>query len=124
MGLVRILAIDDEEGIRTFIRRALEPYYEVHLAVDGESGIQQAKVLKPDLILLDLWMPGLSGLEVLAKLKAKEATSGIPVVVVSSRGESEALLESQRAGAVDHIIKPFDLEELRRVIQRQLPGRG
>ena len=124
MGLVRILAIDDEEGIRTFIQRALEPYYEVHLAVDGERGIQQAKVLKPDLILLDLWMPGLSGLEVLAKLKAKEATSGIPVVVVSSRGESEALVESQRAGAVDHVIKPFDLEELRRVIQRQLPGRG
>ena len=124
MGLARILAIDDEEGVRAFIGRALEPYYEVHFAADGQSGIQQAKILKPDLILLDLWMPGLTGLEVLAKLKAKEATSGIPVVVVSSRGESDALIESQRAGAVDHVIKPFDLHELRRVIQRQLTARG
>ena len=124
MGLARILAIDDEDGVRAFIERALEPYYEVHLASDGESGIRQAKIWKPDLILLDLRMPGLTGLEVLAKLKAREGTSGIPVVVVSSRGESEVLIESQRAGAVDHVIKPFDLDELRRVIQRQLTARG
>ena len=124
MGLARILAIDDEDGMRAFIQRALAPYYEVHLAADGESGVRQARILKPDLILLDLRMPGVTGLEVLAKLKAKEETSGIPVVVVSSRGETDILIDSQQAGAVDHIIKPFDLDELRRVIQRQLTALG
>ena len=124
MYLARILVIDDEDGVRSFIRRALESDYEVHLAKDGEEGIRQAASVQPDLILLDLRMPGLTGLDVLAKLKAAEQTSGIPVVVVSMQGETDILIECQRAGAVDHVIKPFNLDDLRRVIQRQLSGLG
>ena len=121
MKQLKILVIEDEEGIRKFIARALESSYEIHLAAGGEEGLKQAHWVKPDLILLDLRMPGMDGLTVLAKLKGNPQTSGIPVVIVSVQGETDMLLECQRAGATDHVIKPFDIENLRRVIQRQLP---
>jgi CheY-like chemotaxis protein len=121
MKQLKILVIEDEEGIRKFITRALESSYEIHLAASGEDGLKQARWVKPDLILLDLRMPGMDGLTVLAKLKGNPQTSGIPVVIVSVQGETDMLLECQRAGATDHVIKPFDIEDLRRVIQRQLP---
>ena len=124
MFVARVLVIDDEDGVRALIRRALEPNYEIHTAGDGEEGVKQAVAVKPNLILLDLRMPGLTGLEVLARLKASQDTSEIPVVVVSMQGETDILIDCQRAGAVDHIIKPFTVEDLRKVIQRQLSGFG
>ena len=124
MFVARVLVIDDEEGVRAFIQRALQPNYEVHLAHSGEEGIKQAAAVKPDLILLDLRMPGLTGLEVLAQLKASKETSEIPVFVVSLQGETDILIDCQRAGAVDHVIKPFSAEDLQKVIRRQLSGFG
>jgi DNA-binding response OmpR family regulator len=116
----RILVIEDEEGVRKFIKRALEPAYEVHLARDGQEGLRQVRWVKPGLILLDLRMPGLDGLTVLAKLKAHAETRMIPVVIVSVQGESETLMEAQRGGAVDQLIKPFSVEDLRGVVERQI----
>ena len=110
--------------MRAFLKRVLESRYQVFLAADGEEGIEQAAALKPNLILLDLRLPGLTGLEVLAKLKASQETSGIPVVVVSMKGETDILIECQRAGAVDHVIKPFSAEDLLHVVKRQLMGFG
>ena len=120
MDRARILIIEDEEPIRVFMRRALEPNYDVALAADGVEGLKQARWQRPQLILLDLRMPGLDGMTVLAKLKASVRTRGIPVVIVSARGETDALVESQRMGAEDHLIKPFDIDDLREVIIRQL----
>ena len=116
----RILVIEDEEGIRKFIQRVLEPDYEIHLAADGEEGLKQARWAKPHLVLLDIHMPGVDGLTVLAKLKAHEATRMIPVVIGSVQGDTDILMECQRGGAVDQVIKPFNVEELRKVIERQL----
>jgi DNA-binding response OmpR family regulator len=115
-----VLVIEDEAAIRTFIRRALEPAYQVHESSEGADGLNQARWVKPDIILLDLRMPGLDGLTVLAKLKADPRTARTPVVIVSGRGETDLLMEGQRMGALDHIIKPFDIDALRDVIQRQL----
>ena len=120
----KILVLEDEEAIRHFIGRVLELLYEVHEAPDGAEGLKQARWVQPNLILLDLRMPGLDGLTVLAKLKADRRTATIPVVIVSGRGETDLLIEGQRMGAVDHIIKPFDVEDLRGVVQRQLALRG
>ena len=122
--LAKVLVIEDEEAVRRFIRRSLEPSYEVHESPDGADGLKQARWVKADLILLDLRMPGLDGLTVLAKLKADRRTASIPVVIVSGRGETDLLIEGQRMGAVDHVIKPFDVEDLREVIRRQLALRG
>ena len=116
----RILVVEDEAGIRKFIQRVLEPDYEIHLTADGEEGLKQARWAKPHLILLDIHMPGVDGLTVLAKLKAHEATRMIPVVIVSVQGDTDILLECQRGGAVDQVIKPFNVEDLRKVIERQL----
>ena len=116
----RILVIEDEEGIRKFIQRALEPDYAIHLAADGEEGLTQARSAKPHLILLDIHMPGFDGLTVLARLKAHEETRMIPVVIVSVQGDTDILMECQRGGAVDQVIKPFNVEDLRKVIERQL----
>lgn len=115
-----ILLIEDEEAIRKLMKRALEASYEVSVTGDGQEGVSQAKRLKPQLIFLDLRMPGMDGLAVLAKLKAMPETRAIPVVIVSVHGETEMLLEGQQAGAVDHIIKPFAIEELRAVAARHL----
>jgi CheY-like chemotaxis protein len=115
-----VLVIEDEEGIRKFITRVLEPTYEVHLAEHGGEGLNKARWVKPDLILLDLRMPGLNGLTVLAKLKAQPATREIPVIIVSVAGDSEMLMECQRGGASDQVMKPFDVEDLRKVIARQV----
>src|SRR3989338_3727377 len=98
----KVLVIEDEEAIRRVIGRVLEPLYEVHEAPDGPEGLKQARWVQPDLILLDLRMPGLDGLTVLAKLKADQRTATIPVVIVSGRGETDLLIEGQRMGAVDH----------------------
>lgn len=116
--------IEDEEAIRRVIGRVLEPLYEIHEAPDGPEGLKQARWVQPDLILLDLRMPGLDGLTVLAKLKADQRTATIPVVIVSGRGETDLLIEGQRMGAVDHVIKPFDVEDLREVVRRQIALRG
>ena len=120
----KVLIIEDEEPIRRFMRRVLEPSCEVHEAPDGPEGLKQARWVQPEVILLDLRMPGLDGLTVLAKLKAEPRTAAIPVIIVSGRGETDLLIEGQRMGAVDHVIKPFDVEDLRLVVHRQLALRA
>ena len=121
MSQPTILIVEDEPAIRRLVKETLEPRYAIQEAVDGLDGLQRAQSVKPDLIILDLRMPGLDGLSVLRKLKADRQTAGIPVVIVSVHGETDMLLEGQRAGAVDHLIKPFDINDLRRVVSRQLP---
>ena len=123
-GPARILVIEDEESIRMLLKRTLEPPYKVFMAADGQEGLEKARVIDPHLILLDLQMPGLDGHAVLAKLKTNPKTSAIPVVIVSVAGETDILIECQRAGASDHLIKPFQIDDLRKVVLRQLALRG
>ena len=120
----KVLLIDDEPQIRQLISLALGPQYDIIEAGDGAAGVSAAQEWQPDLILLDLRMPGLDGLAVLRKLKAHERTAGVPVIIVSALGDTETLMEGQRSGAADHLIKPFDVNELRRVVHRQLPAAG
>lgn len=122
MFSAKVLAIDDEPGVRAFLQRVLETRYSVALAADGEEGLKLAASWKPDLVLLDLRLPGLTGLEVLSKLRVGKETCNIPVVVVSMKGETDVLIECQRAGAADHVIKPFSAEDLLKVVARQLSG--
>lgn len=124
MAQARVLVIEDEAAVRALIEKVLKPKYDVRPAANGQEGLNQARWFKPDLILLDIRMPGVDGLTVLAKLKAHAETRMVPVVMVSGRGDTDVLLEGQRAGAVDHIIKPFTPEELLNVIEKQLIVRG
>jgi len=119
---MRILVVDDEADVcKTIALMLTRLGYTCETASSGTEALRMFGDQPFDVILTDLGMPGMNGLTVLAKLKGDPQTSGIPVVIVSVQGETDMLLECQRAGAVDHVIKPFDIEDLRRVIQRQLP---
>jgi len=117
--------VDDEPEIRYIARRMLEKAgHEVSEACDGEECLQKLKAEKPDLILLDVMMPGLKGWEVCRRIKAEDRTRSIPVVMFTVRTSEEDLEESKRCGAEAHINKPFEREELLRVVNRVLDERS
>lgn len=121
-GLSRptVLVIDDEEGIQRLIQKVLEPAYSVMVASTGQEGLHWASAALPQIILLDIHLPELDGLSVLARLKAQPRTARIPVVIISIRGASDTLMEGQRAGAVDYLIKPFHPDTLLAMVQRHV----
>jgi len=115
--------VDDEPEIRYITRRMLEKAgHEVSEAGNGEECLQKLKAEKPDLILLDVMMPGLKGWEVCRKIKAEEKTRSIPVVMFTVRTSEEDLEESRKCGAEAHINKPFDREKLLETVNRILNG--
>jgi len=114
-----ILIVDDERDYADMIRMRLEANgYEVITAYDGESGLKAAQENKPNLILLDVMMPGIDGLQVISRLRRDEKTIKIPVVMLTARGETKAIMKSQQLHAVDHLIKPCEPEELLSTVQR------
>jgi CheY-like chemotaxis protein len=125
MRMAKILLVDDEPEIRYIARRMLEKAgHEVSEACDGEECLQKLKAEKPDLILLDVMMPGLKGWEVCRRIKAEDRTRSIPVVMFTVRTSEEDLEESRKCGAEGHINKPFEREELLRVVNRVLDERS
>lgn len=122
MAHQRILVVDDEPDIVNMLAHILRPEgYEVLLAYDGISAIDMALQQKPDLILLDLMMPGISGYEACELLKANPATENIPVLCISSAHTSTARTQCLNAGAVSLLLKPFPPMELVAQVQRYLP---
>lgn len=107
-----ILAVDDEPLNITILEELLGDKYTVYTATDGQQCIDQVKEISPDLILLDVNMPGLDGLEVCTKLKDDFETSSIPILFVSALASTEHRLAGYKAGAEDYITKPFDEDEL------------
>jgi len=107
----RILLIEDEADIRAGLRLNLEhDGYEVHEAGDGRTGLDLARSLQPTLVLLDLMLPGMQGLDVLRELR--QAGQATPVIIVSARGQDRDKVTGLELGADDYITKPFGLEEL------------
>ena len=109
--MARILTIDDEEEIRHLIKHGLSSH-EVITAADGPEGLEKARNLMPDLILLDVTMPEMSGFEVCRRLRASPDLMWVPVIFLTARGALAAKLEGFNAGADDYVIKPFDVTEL------------
>jgi len=108
-----VLVIDDDRDLCAVIVEALEPDgLRCAVAHDGRTGIEMAVDLRPDLIILDLILPNVSGDEVLGRLQADHRTRYTPVVLVTASNSSEEKVRHLRAGADDYITKPFDLSEL------------
>jgi len=103
--MARILLVEDEELLRKMYRKKLELAFEVETAADGEEGLAKAREFKPDLILLDIVMPKLNGIEVLKKIKADFAIKWIPVVMLTNTASGAAIQECSQAGALGYIIK-------------------
>lgn len=109
-----VLVVDDEADLRTVTELALRVVggFRVLLASDGATGVELARSAQPDLILLDVMMPGESGVSVLARLLADPLTSGIPVAFMTARAHGEEMVRLRALGARDVIAKPFDPMEL------------
>ncbi len=114
-----ILVVEDEPGIVDFIERGLKAHgFEVISALDGVTGTELALSENVALVVLDLMLPERSGLDVLAAVHA--AKPGLPVVILTARGEVEQRIAGLDAGAVDYLTKPFSLNELAARIRAQL----
>lgn len=102
----KILIIEDDRFLRELIKRKLiTEGFEVSEAVDGEEGIKKIQEEKPELVLLDLILPGIDGFEVLNRAKNNEATRQIPVIILSNLGQREEIDRGLKLGAVDYMVK-------------------
>ncbi|MBM7853999.1 two-component system NtrC family response regulator [Desulfohalotomaculum tongense] len=115
----KILIIDDEEHMCWALKRAMEQEgYQAITATSGNKGISLLKNKGPSLVLLDLKMPGMDGMEVLKVIK--EIHPKIPVIMITAHGTIETAIEAMKLGANDYITKPFDLDELKMVVKQAL----
>src|SRR5205814_9161118 len=109
-GKQRILVVDDEPQLTRVLRRSLMAKgYDVRIAGDGEFALQTFHDWPPALVITDLAMPNLSGLELCRRLRA---TSDVPIIVLSVRGEEQTKVQALDAGADDYVTKPFGMDEL------------
>lgn len=101
-----IIIVEDDKFLRELIAQKLaKEGYEILTAIDGEEGITQIREKKPDLVLLDLILPGIDGFEVLSRMKADPNLSKIPVVILSNLGQREEVERGIKLGAIDYMIK-------------------
>ncbi|MCX7011668.1 MAG: response regulator [Candidatus Sumerlaeota bacterium] len=120
----RVLIADDEEDVKDVMQMFLEGEgYEVETAYDGLDALDRVRTFQPDVILLDIMMPVVDGIQVCRKLKSDEKTKHIPVIMVSAAAKREKEGEAYDAGAAAYVLKPFQPEELVRVVERCLAGR-
>jgi two-component system alkaline phosphatase synthesis response regulator PhoP len=108
VGKERVLVVDDEETIRELVEHHLEREgYAVRCAASGEAALKAARSERPDLVLLDLMLPGMDGLDVCKALKAGPDTSAVPVIVLTAKGEEADVVAGLEVGADDYVTKPF-----------------
>jgi DNA-binding NtrC family response regulator len=114
-----ILVVDDDENLRWVTQTQLEDAgYEVVAVPDGEAALQSLNQRRPDLVLTDLKMPGMSGMDLLKRIKAID--SEIPVLIITAFGTIQSAVESVKTGAYDYLTKPFEYEELVLCVRRAL----
>lgn len=118
----KILVIDDEPGIRETLKTLLKGEYALVLASNGQEGIRYFQEASPDLVLLDLAMPKMDGMTALKKLR--EISPDVPVIMLTATLTTKTAVEAMKIGANDYLTKPFDLEELKLVIAKELAVRA
>ena len=113
-GKKTILIVEDDEFLRSLTAKRLKKEnYHIEVAVDGENAISMFESLKPDLILLDLLLPGKDGFEVLKKIRSTEAIKSLPVIVFSNLGQREDIEKAKALGVDDFLIKAnFTLDDV------------
>lgn len=114
-----VLLVDDDKLIHNVLKKSLKDIYDLHHAYNGDEGIAKAIEFKPNVIILDVEMPGRNGYETCELLKSNPETQPIPVIFCSSRGETRNRMLGYEAGAEDFLVKPFENEELLAKLQIQ-----
>lgn len=119
----RLLVIEDNHDIAHYIGSQFEDHYSVSYATDGEEGFRKAVELVPDLIITDLMMPGVNGLELCRQIRSNEIVNHIPIIVVTAKVSEEERIRGIEAGADAYLTKPFNTTELRMLVERLLDSR-
>ncbi|MBT4838268.1 MAG: response regulator [Methylococcales bacterium] len=120
MEQLKVLIIDDQEVNIKLLSAFLGDVYELYTANDGEKGLDIAKSANPDLILLDIMMPGLTGYDVCELLKQDELTINIPIIIITAKNDSDDESKGLAAGAIDYITKPFNATIVKARVKNQL----
>lgn len=121
--MATILVVDDEDFFRVLISEILsDEGYTVETAEDGETGIEAARALHPDLILLDMSMPNMTGFDVTRILKGEDGTKDIPIMAVTAADTSADMEEFHNLGGDRHLTKPIDGDTLLDKVKDLLPG--
>ena len=112
----RILLVDDAAFMRKMIKDTLSKngYTDLHEAVDGADAVEKFSELKPDLVIMDITMPNMDGLEALKAIRAKD--SGANVVMCSAMGQESMVMDAVRSGAKDFIVKPFKADRVLKTV--------
>ncbi|MGB9184573.1 MAG: response regulator transcription factor [Solirubrobacteraceae bacterium] len=122
----RVLVVEDDDAIAQVLMRSLRMEgYEVRVAEDGTIALEQAHAFLPDLVLLDLGLPGIDGIEVAKELRRQ--SDDVPILILTARDAVESRVEGLDAGADDYLVKPFERQELLarlRALLRRRPPRG
>ena len=118
-----VLVIEDNDDIRNFLRLTLEPTFRVFDAIDGETGIEKATEIIPDVIVCDVMMPGKDGFEVTKILKKQEKTSHVPIILLTAKAGVENRITGLETGADAYVPKPFSSDELHARINNLIDGR-
>lgn len=113
-----VLIIEDEKNIAKAQELILKDEFNVSIAFDGEEGIKKARKLKPDLIILDLMLPKIGGLEVCRMLRNDRELANAKIIMVTAKNQSHDELRGMETGADDYIMKPFEPDELRHVVSQ------
>lgn len=114
-----LLAVDDQMGVRRLLYEAFnEEGYRVELAAGGQEAIEQVKKQMPDLILMDMKMPGMNGLETLQEIR--KINDSVLVIIMTAYGELEIVAEAMKLGIKEYVTKPFDINELRLLVKKVL----
>jgi len=117
----RVLAVDDERFVVRMIEDILrEGGIEALSAFSGEEAVEKTRAEQPDLVLLDWMMPGMSGLEACRALKVDPRTAHIPIIILTAKAQASDEEEAKRAGAIDHLTKPFSPRKLLQLIEGYL----
>lgn len=119
----RILIVDDDPAIRRLLNHSLElEGYLVATASDGEEALAQLPVADPDVVVLDIMMPRMNGLDVLERIRRDPNTADLPVILLTAKAAKEDVWEGWQRGVDYYMTKPFDVEELLRFIEYVLSG--
>jgi len=110
---LKVLTVDDSKTIRMIVKKAFKPYEcKIYEAEDGQKGLEAAKNEKPDIIVLDITMPVMSGIEMLAKLKSDPELKDVPVIMLTAESGKDNVLEIVKMGVTDYMVKPFKGQQL------------
>jgi two-component system response regulator (stage 0 sporulation protein F) len=115
----KILIVDDQYGIRILLNEVFQKEgYQTYQAANGFQAIDIVKKDRPDLVILDMKIPGMDGIEILKRVK--EIDKDIKVILMTAYGELDMIQEAKELGALSHFAKPFDIDEIRKAVRNEV----